>query len=230
MDFDRSKSLNTIPNKKLLDILFSIENSEKDLKIKSIKLTAINRYAESNIPIEYWFLKMERDFKGDPRLLAKYNEYISEIKSSYNDGLSICLAGNVGRGKTLSACCILKKACEKGYSCLYTNISDIVNVMLNAHSDEKFLAKRELSMVDFLFIDELDNRYYSQSDHSNDMFAKTFESIFRSRLSNNLPTLIATNSPNIKETFLSSFKESVGSLMNKIEIFVVLGDDFRAVK
>jgi len=83
LDFVRSKSLNTIPAKKLKEALDAINQSQDSLQDKSVKLTAINRYAESNIPIEYWYLKMDKDFKGDTRLLNKYNEYISDLKSVY---------------------------------------------------------------------------------------------------------------------------------------------------
>jgi hypothetical protein len=62
------------------------------------------------------------------------------------------------------------------------------------------------------------------------MFAKTFESILRARISNKLPTLLATNSPNIKETFSNFFKDSLDSLMSKITEFPVFGNDFRKTK
>ena len=110
-NFARSLSLNNIPDKKLQSYLDNINNSQDDLQTKSIKTTAINRFAESSIPIEYWNFRMEKDFKGDPRLLAKYLEYIQDINSSYSSGSSICFAGNVGVGKTTVMTNILKKAC-----------------------------------------------------------------------------------------------------------------------
>ncbi len=74
----RSNALNNIPQKKMSDAIAAIENSEDTLQNKNVKLIAINRYYESNIPIEYWTKKMEKDWVGDPRLLAKYNEYNDE--------------------------------------------------------------------------------------------------------------------------------------------------------
>jgi DNA replication protein DnaC len=230
LDFARSKVLNNIPNKKLQEELNSIKNSTDDLQIQSIKLIAINRYAESNIPIEYWNLKMERDFKGDPRLLTKHNEYVSDLKEAYFSGKSICFAGAHGLGKTFTTTSILKKASLKGFSCLYTTLSDIVSVLIQANSEDKFLARRELVMVDFLMIDEVDIRFFSQSDNVNELFARTFENIIRSRMQNKLPILMATNSPNIKEIFTSVFKDSLGSLMSKIKVFSVMpGNDFRKI-
>lgn len=229
-DFLRSRALNNIPNKKLHEIQNTIKNGNDSLKDKAIKLTAINRYAESNIPIEYWSLKMERDFTGDSRLLDKYNEYVKDLKSSYINGASICFAGSHGLGKTFSVTCILKKANQKGYTCLYTTLSDIVNVLTQANGEEKFLARRELAMVDFLVIDEFDSRFMP-SENAADLYARSLENVFRTRSQNKLPTLMCTNSPNIVESFNGPLKASIDSLLKGyLKIFPVFGDDFRKKK
>lgn len=226
-DFSRSKILNNIPTKKLNDFLESIDKSGDLDTTKAIKKMAINRYAESNIPIEYWSLNMDKDFQGDPRLLEKYKEYISDLKSSYTNGTSICFAGGHGRGKTFACTAILKKAVSKGYSCLYSTLSDIVNALIQAPIDDKFFVKRELTMVDFLVIDELDPRFFS-SENSADLFARSLETVFRTRSQNKLPTLVCTNSPNVVESFSGPLKQSVDSLVKGyLKIFPVLGDDFR---
>lgn len=228
LNFVRCPGLNNIPKKKLLDILSQIQNADLSLQDKHVKLTAINRYAESNIPIEYWSLKMERDFIGDPRLLKKYNEYINNLKQSYLLGASICFAGSHGLGKTMTVACVLKKAANKGYSCLYTTLSDIVNILTtNSSGDEKYLARKELVMVDFLVIDEFDSRFMS-SDNAADLYARSLESIFRTRSQNKLPTLMCTNSPNVVESFNGPLKMSIDSLMKGyLKVFPVFGDDFR---
>lgn len=130
-------------------------------------------------------------------------------------------------GKSLTLSCVLKKAAASGYTALYTTLSDIVSVMTQASNEDKFQAKRELTLVDFLFIDEVDNRFFSQSELSSELFARSFELIIRTRLQNKLPILMATNSPNVKQSFSSFFKESLDSLMNNIEVIPVSGNDFR---
>lgn len=230
LDFSRSRALNNVPHKKLLDSLSAIENSEDPLETKHVKLIAVNRYAESNIPIEYWTLKMERDFKGDPRLLAKYQEYIADLKSSYINGNSVCFAGSHGLGKTMTITCILKKASQKGYSCLYTTLSDIVSVLTTGPAEDKFLAKRELAMVDFLAIDEFDSRFMP-SENAADLYARSLESVFRTRSQNKLPTLMCTNSPNVVESFNGPLKASIDSLMKGyLKMFPVFGTDYRVNK
>lgn len=225
--FSRNSVLNNIPIRKLNEILADIENSSDDLSIKALKKTAITRYAESNIPIEYWFLKMEKDFTGDPRLLEKYKEYTADMKKSYVQGASICFAGAHGLGKTFCTTNILKKAAQQNFSALYTTLSDVVSTLTQAPNEDKFIAKRELLLVDFLAIDELDPRFFS-NDNAADLYARTLEGIFRSRSQNKLPTIMCTNSPNVIEGFNGALKASIESLMKGyIKIFPVLGNDFR---
>jgi len=226
-DFLRSKSLNNIPQRKLQHIVSSIESSNEELSKKNIKLIAINRYAESNIPIEYWSLKMEKDFHGDQRLLDKYVEYTKDLKQSYINGSSLCFAGTHGVGKTMTVTSILKKASNKGFSCLYTTLSDIVSVLTAANNEEKFLARKELSLVDFLVIDEFDSRFI-QSENAADLYARSLENIFRTRSQNKMPTLMCTNSPNVIESFNGALKASVDSLMKGyLKVVPVFGEDYR---
>lgn len=226
-DLVRSKTLNNIPTQKLQNLLSTIEGGTEDQSIKNIKLNAILRYKESNIPIGYWFLKMDRDFYGDPRLLGKFNEYVKDLKESYIKGTSLCLAGSHGLGKTMTMTCILKMACQKGYSCLYTTLSDVVSALIHAPHDDKHVARKELMSVDFLVIDEFDSRYFG-SENAADLYARSLEGVFRTRSQNRLPTLMATNSPNVIESFHGSLKTSIESLMSGyLEMFVVMGEDHR---
>jgi DNA replication protein DnaC len=225
-----SAALNNIPSKKLQEILASIANGNDPSEIKTTKLTAINRYAEANIPIGYWTLKMDRDFCGDPRLKAKFDEYVKDLKASYTSGASICFCGNHGVGKSMTMSCILKMASQKGYDCLYTTLSDIVSALIQGSGEDKFLARRELSLVDFLVIDEFDPRHFG-SENAADLYARSLEGVFRTRSQNKLPTLMATNSPNVVESFHGSLKASIESLMSGyLEVFIVMGEDYRRKK
>jgi len=227
LDFSRSKALNNIPIRKLKIYLDSIDGSNDPADVKMYKKIAINRYAESNIPIEYWSIKMEDDFKGDTRLFQKYQEYISDINATYVNGTSICLAGGHGLGKTMAVTCVLKKCCQKGFSCLYSTLGDIVNTVMQASGEDRYLARRELVMVDFLVIDEFDPRFMT-NDNVADLYARSLENVFRTRSQNKQPVIMCTNSPNPVESFKGNLRESIDSLMQGyIEVFPVLGKDFR---
>lgn len=191
----------------------------------SIMVIAYNRYAESNIPINYWDLEM-KDFKGSSVLKKVYDETAEGLVKFYQQGDVICLAGSHGIGKSMSTTCILKKACQKNYTCLYTTISDIVSALIDSSSEEKFLARRELMMVDFLAIDEMDPRF-TGSDSAADLFGRTLEHVFRTRTQNKLPVIICTNSPNPIESFSGAIKQSLDSLMSRIRFIPVMDRDFR---
>ena len=173
---------------------------------------------------------MEKDFHGDPRLLNKYQEYTKDLKQSYLSGDSICFAGNHGVGKTFVSVSILKKASQKGFSCLYVNLADVVSVFTSAPPQDKYEAKKELSLVDFLVLDEVDNRFIS-SDNSADLYARNLEIVFRTRSQNKLPTIMCTNSPNMVEGFNGPLKASIDSLMKGyMKVFPVFGEDYRKKK
>lgn len=129
---------------------------------------------------------------------------------------------------TMTIACILKKASQKGFSCLYTTLSDIVSVLTSGSGEDKYLARRELALVDFLAIDEFDSRFMP-SDNAADLYARSLESVFRTRSQNKLPTLMGTNSPNPVESFSGPLKVSIDSLMKGyIKVFSVApGRDFR---
>lgn len=225
-DFIRSKSINNIPTRKVQEKIEAVEKSSDDHALKALKLTAINRYAESNIPIEYWNLKMS-EFKGPDVFIKIYQDITSDLRAAYVNGASICFAGPHGIGKTLVSTAILKKASEKGFNCTYTTISDVIAALTQKDSEEKFLARRELCMVDFLTLDELDPRFMS-SENSVELYARTLETIFRTRSQNKLPTFICTNSPNVVEAFSGALKASIDSLMKGyLTVVPALGDDYR---
>ncbi len=229
-DYMKAECLRNIPRRKVEDKIKEINKSTEDLQQRNDKIVKVNRFVESNIPLDYWNLKMDRDFKGDIGLLDKYNELTVDLSTTYKNGTSICFAGNHGRGKTMAGNCILKLATLKGYNCLYTTLSDIVNVFTSANFDDKFNARRELTMVDFLFIDEFDNRFMP-SENAASLYGRTLETIFRTRAQNRLPTFMATNSPNILKSFDSIFEHSIESLFKGyLEFVIVMGTDFRGEK
>ena len=131
-----------------------------------------------------------------------------------------------GLGKTMASTNILKRAVEKGFSCLYVNVNDIVSHLIYNDPSNKMAARNELLMVDFLVIDEFDSRFMP-TEASADLFGRIMEDIFRCRSQNHLPIIMCTNSPNIAASFHGSIGLSITSLMNYAKMIPVLGKDFR---
>jgi DNA replication protein DnaC len=194
----------------------------------SVRTVALHRYFESNIPIEYWNLSM-KNFKGPDVFKTVYAGSVENLQNVYSKGLNYALLGTHGLGKTMCATSILRKMAEKNYNCLYTTLTDMVNVIIEAPFEEKYAAKKELVQVDMLVIDELDSRFFTASQNTADLFAKSLENIIRTRFANKLPNIFISNSPNMLEGFNGVFRESLGSLMANVKEFAARGQDFRKV-
>ncbi len=191
-----------------------------------IRNQVYQRFAETNIPIKYWSLSMDK-FEGDPNLLKKYKEYIANLQDSYRNCRNLLLIGSHGNGKTMTATSILKNVAISSYSGLYITLNDLVNSLVK--SQDTMQARQELLTVDFLVIDEFDPRHIG-SPAGADLFGRVFEDIFRSRVQNELPTILCTNSPDVLEAFKGPILASIKSLMNYVETITVLGKDWRKDK
>lgn len=235
--FSRSKALANIPERKLQERLLALtkvcktsshENKGDGLcSLCSIRVLALNRYFNANIPLEYWSLQMDK-FAGAPELKSEYVRLINRIDDVYMTGESVCFGGSHGLGKSLSVANILKWACLKNYACLYTTLADIVSAIIESSYEDKFLARRELMTVDFLAVDEFDSRFML-SEGSAELFGKILEHILRTRMQNKLPTLFCTNSPNPTEAFSGAIKQSMESLMSRVKFVPVIGKDYRKI-
>lgn len=190
-------------------------------------MQAYRRYQDANIPIAYWQLSMSRHFVGYPPLLARYEAIVSDLKAHYLAGKTVCVAGPHGTGKTLFATSILKKTCDKGFTALYTQFSDVVNSLL--YAPDKLEVKDDLITSSFLVIDEMDPRFYP-SQSASELFGRTLENVFRCRLQNSLPTILITNSPNPAASFTGAMKDSLSSLFSTMEVLPIVGEDFRKTR
>jgi DNA replication protein DnaC len=217
--------LRNIPQSKLKFLLNSLDKIKDENKRERAQNIFI-RYFEANIPLLYWRLEMNKDFEGDQSLFDTYESIVNDLQQTFINGKSLCFAGAFGRGKTMTCCNILKRAVEKGYSALYTTLTDIVSATF---SEESYLARRELMLVDFLVIDEFDSRHIASSNKSIDFFGRVLEDVIRVRSNNNLPLFFCTNSPNPLEPFQDSIKASISSLWNNVEMIPVLGKDYRVI-
>lgn len=220
------KKIETAINKILSEGRKSASDGVDDLA--AVKIETIHRYADANIPVDYWERDMF-DFKGDKALYKSYNNITSDINKSYDEGVGIVFAGKHGTGKTLTSSCILKRAVEKGYSALYTTLESVVSLMACSDVEGKYASRQVLMSIDFLVLDEFDPRFMGSANAA-DLYGRILEPTLRHRIQNNLPVIMCTNSPKVTDSFSGPLHESISSLMKLVKIIPVLGQDFRAVK
>ena len=126
---------------------------------------------------------------------------------------------------TMACANILKEAAKKGYQCLYVTLSDIVANAVS-HASDKYIARKELMMIDFLVIDEFDGRHMG-SGAGAELYGRLLEDILRKRIENKLPLFMCTNSVSVVDSFEGELRQSIGSLMSCVEVVPILGPDFR---
>jgi len=167
----------------------------------------IDQMAASEIPVDYWLREMD-NFYGEENFKGAIIKYIDNLEEMYDKGLTHCFAGERGRGKTMAACCILKRALLRNYSCMYTTMVDAVTKLMAPGS---YSFRSKVRSTDFVVIDELDQRFFP-SQGSMELYGNHFENMLRSRAQNKMPTIMCTNSPDTGQIFGGEFKKSFDSL------------------
>lgn len=190
------------------------------------KAFRIDKYAYSNIPVEYWD-KSFKNFSGDQNFKKVISEKIKNIDKTYKDGKSLIFIGTLGTGKSYSASCILKRALAAGYTGRYVTMADVVASILSSEIDTSKYYKK-LVEVDFLVIDEFSSHWIFPSEKSEQLFGSSLEFVLRTRFQNQLPTILCSNDSDVDEIFGGFFAKSFRSLRSHhTELFVVGGRDFR---
>lgn len=181
----------------------------------------IELMATAEIPVDYWFRTMEK-FYGLKSVKEDVMKVIKNIDDFYNKGETLYLAGERGRGKTLSSCSILKKALMAGYTAYYITLSDLI---AKTTTNSRF--KLEIKNIDFIVIDEVDNRFFP-TEGSMELYGGQLESILRSRMQNKLPTILCSNATDIGLVFKGQYKTSFQSLWSQfVKTIYVGGSDAR---
>jgi DNA replication protein DnaC len=216
-----------IPESKFLRIKDNIKNKCKicdstgcDTCAK--KMARITMYAQANIPMEYWD-KSFKNFEGDRRFKAAMHSYVDNIDGLYDEGISLGFSGSLGTGKTYMAACFLKIALTKGYSASYYNMSDMIQESMD---NRGFFS--EIIEKDFIVIDEYDLRWVYPTERAELLFGQTMERVLRHRFQNGLPTILCSNTPDLKNVLAGDFSRSTGSLFSKfLKQYTVSGIDYR---
>lgn len=124
----------------------------------------------------------------------KQNAKISGIAKNYADNFELMkernkgllLYGNVGTGKSFHAACIVNDLIDKGFPCLMTNFSRLVNTISGMY-DGKQEYIDGLNKFDLLVIDDL------SAERDTEFMNEIVFSIIDSRYRAGLPLIVTTN-------------------------------------
>ncbi len=161
--------------------------------VKEFKLQL--EMAKAAIPQKFWhftFDNMMPQNKVSKATISKFQKYIKNVVKVYERGIGLFLFGDSGSGKTCSSSILLKEVIKAGYSARFTMLSEIITVFAEGWYDagKRMEFIENICEVDFLVIDDVGREYRSIKS---DLNRAAFDSVFRGRANDNLPTIITSN-------------------------------------
>jgi len=161
--------------------------------VKEFKLQL--EMAKAAIPQKFWhytFDSLLPQNKISKMTISKFQKYAKNMPKVYEKGIGLFLYGDSGSGKTCSSSIILKEAIKVGYSTHFTMLSEIITVFAEGwyDADRRMEFVDNICEVDFLVIDDVGREFRSTKS---DLNRAAFDSVFRGRANDNLPTIITSN-------------------------------------
>lgn len=164
------------------------------------------KMARAGVPVKFYEAELDQFDKCLPAK-KKIQTYIKKIDQAFEKGIGLYCCGSQGLGKSFCEAIIAKGALRKGYSVLFTTLSEIINQFGDGFYDkeQRETYRREVLEVDFLIVDDIDKTLMN-TEKSISYIAAAFDQLFRTRSNELLPTIFSSNKT--KEDF---FKNSPGT-------------------
>ena len=166
----------------------SEKRDEADREFKRQQLEAqIQRnkrlgFAGSDL-INCTFANDDKNNKEISTVGLKYVENFEKIKA---DGKGLLFYGSVGTGKTYIAACIANALIDKGYRCLVTNFSRLVNTLQGMYTGKQEYID-SLNKFDLLVIDDL------AAERDTEYMNEIIQLVINDRYRVKLPLIVTTN-------------------------------------
>lgn len=126
------------------------------------------------------------DDKQNAKISGVALNYAHNFETMKHRGKGLLLYGSVGTGKSFHAACIVNELIDKGYPCLMTNFSRLVNTIQGMY-DGKQEYIDGLNKFDLLVIDDL------SAERDTEFMNEIVFTIIDSRYRAGLPIIITTN-------------------------------------
>ena len=126
------------------------------------------------------------DDKTNAKITNTIQSYADHFDTMRERGKGLLLYGSVGTGKSFYAACIVNELIDKGYPCMMTNFSRLVNTIQGMFEGKQEYIDR-LNKFDLLVIDDLSAE--RDTEYMNEIIFTIIDSRYRA----GLPLIITTN-------------------------------------
>lgn len=126
------------------------------------------------------------DDGANPKITNICMKYVENFPEMMKRGKGLTLFGTTGTGKTFHAACIANALIDRGYPCMMTNFSRLVNTISGMYEGKQQYIDG-LNRFDLLVIDDL------ATERDTEYMNEIVQNIVDSRYRAGLPTIITTN-------------------------------------
>ena len=127
-----------------------------------------------------------KDDKSNEKISNVALSYVENFKKMREDGKGLLFFGTVGTGKTFIAAAIANALIDKGYNCLVTNFSRLVNTIQGMYAGKQDYID-SLNKFDLLIIDDL------AAERDTEYMNEIIQMIIDNRYRAHLPLIVTTN-------------------------------------
>lgn len=134
---------------------------------------------------EMWEWKFANDDLTNKKITTAMQRYVENFDAFRKSGQGLLLYGDCGTGKTFAACEVANALIDKGYACLVTNFSKMLNTLQGTYEKQTYIDR--LNRYSLIVIDDLGierNTEYAKEQVYN---------IIDGRYRSGLPMIITTN-------------------------------------
>ena len=147
--------------------------------------------ARARVPVKFFDLELN-DYTKCLTAKEKVIKYLDKLDKAYEKGIGLYLYGGRGLGKSFLEAVIAKNVLRKGYTALYTTLSEVVTMFGDSFYDKdaRDRYQQEVLQVQFLIIDDIDKIFISAKSN---YVPAAFDQLIRTRSNELLPTIISSN-------------------------------------
>lgn len=165
------------------------ERKEFERKQREWRLDEMRKEAFSNGIMKDW--TFENDDGDNEKITNIARKYVDNFLELSREGRGLLFYGDVGHGKTYTACEIANALIDKGIPCHVTNFANILNILQGTFDKYEYLD--ELQRYELLVIDDLG------IERATGFAKEQIYNVINARYLSNKPMIITTNMP--LETF-----------------------------